>query len=255
MHASMPSTKTELIPAFADLPEALIAELNAIGRTRTFQSGQTVMYGGTHPDFIGCVRRGILRMVRRDVDGREQVVGLLADGDIFGRVFHGNLRFDKEAATDAEIVTFLRGPFEALVEKWPELELLIMSNLANELDHARDWMVLLTKHPMTARLASFLLMICCRWNNMANTGRFEHGKLVLRVPISRSDLSSLLGTQPETLSRTVHAMAEKGAFTILSPQEFEILDLDALLHLADDEEFASNERLASVRLRLKGEFG
>jgi CRP/FNR family transcriptional regulator len=245
--------KVAALPILSGLPEDLRSELDAMCRIRRFRAGQTVMVAGKHSEFIGCVRRGILRMVKREPDGREQVVGLLAQGNIFGRVFHGVLRFDKEAATDAEVYTFPRGPFEALASRRPELEQLVMSNISNELDHARDWLLLVSKHTIVERLAGFLTILCRQWEAFAGAARFEHGKLVVRVPIIRTDLASLLGTQPETLSRSIHALADKGVIAIRTPHEFEILDLKTLLDLAGDEQVTENELVESLRRQLRRE--
>jgi CRP/FNR family transcriptional regulator len=244
-----PNAKVEDLPGFSDLPETLRAELDAMVRRRTFPAGQTVMVAGTRAEYIGCVRRGIVRMVRRELDGHEQVVGLLAEGDMFGRVFHGVLRFDKEAVTDAEIYAFPRGPFEALASRWPELDRLLMSSISNELDHARDWLLLVSKDTVIEQVAGFLVVLCRRWESFAGVAQIEQGKLLVRVPIGRTDLGSLLGARSESLSRGVHALADKGVIAIRNPREFEILDLRALLELADDDQVTETGLLENLQGR------
>jgi len=246
----MQSTIIDSIPALSGLPETLRAELNALGRTRSFRAGQTVAVAGTTPDFIGFVSRGILRMVRREPDGSEIIVGLLGAGDIFGRLPNGVLSFDKEAATDAEIQAFPRGRFEALAATWPELEHLLASKLAHELEHAREWVALLSKHTITERLAAFLLTLCCRWDHLADVVRIENDRPVIHVPISRRDLASFLGTREETISRSVHALEDQGLIAIRTPHEFEVLKFGALVDLGGGADLVDEEDLAKLRRRL-----
>lgn len=246
----MQNTKIELLPDLAGLPEALRAELNAVGRTRSFPAGQTVAVAGTTPEFIGFVRRGILRMVHRQSDGREIIVGFLGAGDIFGRLPDGVLHYDKEAATDAEIHLFPRRRFEALLATWPELERLFASKLSHELEHAREWMVLLSKQKISERLAAFLLALCCRWENLANVVRIENGRPLIHVSISRADLASFLGTSPETISRTLHALQDQGLIAIRTPRDIEVLKFGAMVELGGAADLLGEEDLANLRGRL-----
>ena len=88
------------------LSRETIAELNALCRIHRYEPGQTVAVDGEHTDYIGFVKSGFLRMQKTLSDGRQHIVGLLVDGDMFGQVFSGPLHFDIEAATEAQICAF-----------------------------------------------------------------------------------------------------------------------------------------------------
>lgn len=225
----------EGLPQFSALPDHVRPELEACCRTRSYKAGQLVTDDGERPDFIGCVRKGILRMQKTLIDGRQHVVGLLVDGDMFGRVFDGPMHFAIEAATEAEICVFQRGPFESLLQRTPELERLILLNILNELDRARDWMMILANHKVAGRLAGFLMVLCTRFKGVDHLSRDNSGRLTVTIPISRTDLAHLLGTRQESISRAFHALADMGAIAILSPYKVEILAVDILAAEAGEE--------------------
>ncbi len=216
------------IRQLADLPPETRAELQGFCRLRSFSAGETIVHAGETPEFIGCVHKGILRMQKTLYDGRQHIVGLLVGGDMFGRVFNGPLEVDIEAATDAEVCAFRRAPFEALLSQSPELDRVVLLNILNELDRARDWMIILANNKVTGRLAGFLLFLCSRFVNIDHFLRVKDGELDVQIPLGRADVAHLLGTRRESISRAFRALAEDGTIIIRRPDLIRILDLDAL---------------------------
>jgi len=223
------------LPAFAPLPAPTLTELEMMRRPRCVRAGQIVLCEGDHPDDIGIVAQGILRMQKTLITGRQHIVGLLVAGDLFGRVFDGPVSFDVEAATDAVVWSFARRPFESLVERSPELERIVLLNLLTELDRARDWMMILGNRKVTGRLAGFLIVLCTRFGDVEDLMSSKDGVIEVTVPISRADMAHLLGARQETISRAFHALADAGMIEIRSPQSFAILKLDALLEEAGED--------------------
>lgn len=240
----------DAIAAFADMPASLRRELELIRRVRFYRPGQVVLCEGDTPEEIGLVRDGILRMQKTLVTGRQHIVGLLVTGDIYGRVFDGPVHFDVEAATDAVVWSFARRPFEALLERTPELERMVLRNLLNELDRARDWMMILGNRKVTGRLAGFLLVLCTRFAEVEHLVDTERGVICVTVPISRADIAHLLGARQETISRAFHALADAGLIAIRSPQTFEIVDLDGLVAETGEDSALQLSALSRLRDRL-----
>jgi CRP/FNR family transcriptional regulator len=236
------------IGPLSELPEETLAALEGMCRVRRFEAGQTLVYAGEEPDFVGCVRQGILRMQKTLRDGRQHIVGLLVEDDMFGRVFDGPLSVDIEAATDAEICTFQRAPFEALLLQSPELDRVVLLNTLNELDRARDWTVILANPRVKGRVAGFLIILCTRFAKVDHLVRPGDGTLEVKIPIARVDLAHLLGTRPESISRALHALAADGNIVVKTPDLIEILDLGAIAAEAGEDDVMSD---ASLREMLK----
>lgn len=221
------------------LPHETVSELERICRPRSFRAGQIVASGGDNPDFVGFVAEGILRMQKTLHDGRQHIVGLLVDDDMFGRSADLPLEYSVEAATDAEVLTFRRAPFEALLQQCPELDRLVLQRILNELDRARDWMIILANPHVRGRLAGFLMMLCTRYPTIDHVLRIGRSSVTIKVPISRTDLAHLLGTRTESISRALHALAADGSIVIRRPDVIEVRDLVALAAETGDQDWAN----------------
>lgn len=234
-------------PQFARLPADTLEALDEMCRHREYRAGQIVSDAGEDQNFIGVVRRGVLRMQKTLYDGRAHIVGLLVEGDMFGRVFDGPAQVAVEAATDAMICSFRRGPFQELLMRSPELDRALLLNMLSELDRARDWMVILANPTVRGRVAGFLLVLCTRFAEVDHLLQNGPDGLVVKIPISRVDLASLLGTRTESLSRAFHALADSGVIALRQPDLVEILDLNVLSAEAREDDVAG--------LSLPAEFG
>lgn len=224
------------LSAFDTLSDPVVEALASICRQRVFEKDAVVARESERLEYVGFIASGILRMQKVQVSGRFNIVGLLVEGDMYGRVHNGPLHFDLEAAARTEVCTFPRDRFEALTDRSPDLERLVLLNILNELDAAREWMLILTNHRVTERLAGFLLMLCRRWSNVARLARVEDGRVMLNIPVSRSDLAHFLGTRQESVSRAFHALADQGLLRLESPSRIEILDLTGLIDLSGTED-------------------
>lgn len=215
-------------PEIAALSGPLRQDLQALCRVATYAAGQTIVEVDTPSPIVGIVRQGILRMQKTHPDGRQQVVGLLIEGDMFGRVFDGPFHFALEAATDCEIYAFPKAPLEALLQRSPELNRVFLLNLLHELDRARDWMILLANPRVRGRLAGFFLLLCAQYHADDQVLSTVDRAIRVRIPISRLDLANLLGARPESISRALHAMADDGLIKIVRPDLIVMSRLDAL---------------------------
>lgn len=222
----------------SSLHPELLAALQSILRTIHFEVGQAVVHGDEKPSYVGAVTDGILKMQKTLPDGREHIVGLLVEGDMFGRVHHGAHTFSIEATTNTTVCAFPRGPFENLVDTWPELEQVILLDILDELDRAREWMLVLANHRTMERLAGFLVVLCQRWANVAKLQNNAERNPEIRIPLNRRDLAHFLGARPESISRAFHALADDLHIRIKTPYEIEILDLEGIVELCGLDDFA-----------------
>lgn len=230
--------------ALVDVRPETRAELETMCRPRRFVAGQTIIPEDEATDFVGCVLSGILRMQKTLADGRQHIVGLLVEGDMFGRIFDGASEFSVEAATDVEFCAFPRAQFEALLRRAPDLDRAVLLNILTELDRARDWMLILSNHRISCRLAGFLVLMVSRFAHVDHVLAPRDGGLEIRIPINRTDLAHLLGTRPESISRAYHLLRDEGDIEILDHDRVLVRDLDRLANRAGEDDILA---IPSVR--------
>lgn len=223
--------------AFSQLRPEIQDALGAMCRTKSYGAGQTIIHAQEKSGFIGCVLSGVLRMQRTLADGREHIVGLLVEGDVFGRVFDGAAEFSIETAADAEICAFPRAEFETLLTQSPDLERAVLLNVTNELDRAREWLIILSNQKIIGRIAGFLVLMCSRFRGVDHILQPRPEGVEVKIPVGRGDLAHLLGTRPESISRSLHSLKDQGAIDILEPDRLLIRDMKTLARAADEDEF------------------
>jgi CRP/FNR family transcriptional regulator, anaerobic regulatory protein len=205
--------------------------LAALGEVRTAAEGEVLLADGAEAAEVGYLLDGFVGMIKRLPDGRAHIIGLLAPTDIYGRIFDGPSHHAIEALTEVRICTFRRDAFEQLLRDDPEVERLFLLNLLDELDAAREWLLLMTGTRIVERVAAFLMILSRR----ITRDRGTDGPITIHVPLRRTALAHHLGTRPETLSRALHQLEADGVVQFLDPYRFKIPSLAKLTRALGEE--------------------
>lgn len=187
------------------------------------------MLEGRETPEIGYVVTGSLAMVKQLDDGRRHIVGLLLRGDMYGRLFDGPSDYRIEALTDADVLTCERSAFERVLSQNPKAERAFIVDVLDELEAAREWILVLSGPKIVQRFASLLLILARR---ELRGCRPAPAPLRVHVPVRRADLARYLGARPESLSRAAHELADLGLVRIIDADRFEILDRAGLVEAA-----------------------
>jgi CRP/FNR family transcriptional regulator len=212
------------------LPPDVTATLMDHTILRDVEVGQIVVERGVLSPEIGYVLDGTLAMIQVLEDDKRHIVGLLVPTDIYGRVFDGPSSYRIEALTAVRTISFERAPFERILREHPDAERLFLVHLLDEMDAAREWLLLISGRKAVHRLAS-LLTILLRRSPRHTADRPDD----VHVPLGRKDLAHYLGARPETISRAFHQMERKGILRIVDPSNVVILDRQALLAAAGED--------------------
>lgn len=209
-----------------EVTEALLSKATL----RDAAAGEVILERGVQSENVGYVLDGTLAMVQVLEDGRKHIVGLLVPTDIYGRLFDGSSSYRIEALSAARILSFPRTVFEQVLRANSDAEQLFLVHLLDEIDAAREWLMMMSGRKAVNRLASLLTILQRR-----SKYRQIDGRVVVQVPLSRKDLAHYLGARPETLSRAFHELEGRGVLKIINPYKFEILDERALIDASGDD--------------------
>lgn len=190
---------------------------------RSWRAGETITLEGAVLPFVGTIVRGCVTLSQSTEDGRVQTVGLMMPSDFIGRPGRAEAHCEVTAITDTTLCLFDRKQFERLLIETPTVARRLLQMSLDELDAARDWMLLLGCKTARERVATFLSLVLRR-------AAAEAAPLKAELPLGREAMASYLGLTIETVSRQITALRRDGIID-LAPGGRTVIcdDLDALL--------------------------
>jgi len=199
--------------------------LEEIKYYRTYAAGQTIFFADDPLEFVGSVVSGVSSLTRTLPDGRVQMVGLLLPSDFMGRPNRETIECDVVAETDVMLCCFRRKPFEQIIKDTPHVGQRLLEMTLDELDAAREWMLVLGRKTAREKIASLLHMIAVR---MASLKPDETKQATFTLPITRETMANYLGLTIETVSRQMSALKKDGLIAFDERRDIRVPDLDAL---------------------------
>jgi CRP/FNR family transcriptional regulator, anaerobic regulatory protein len=210
-----------------------LIELEQIKYYRSFQAGQTIIWSGDRMEFVGSVVSGIATLTQTMEDGRRQMVGLLLPSDFVGRPGRAIAAFDVTATTDLVMCCFRKKPFEEMMAATPHIAQRLLEMTLDELDAAREWMLLLGRKTAREKIASLISIIARR--DAALHLRTASAKWSVDLPLTREEMADYLGLTLETVSRQISALKKDGVIQLEGNRHVSIPDIDRLLEEAGDD--------------------
>jgi CRP-like cAMP-binding protein len=194
---------------------------------RTYEPGQPIYYEATPAFAAFHVEEGLVKIWRMGHAGDQHVLGLRGPGDVLGYravIYAGPYAVTAEPLERTIAATIPREVFVGLVRDDPRLAFRLLEVMAQRTLETEDRLLARVLDSVIKRTARVLLAL--GREHGAPPGRATH------LPRKREDLARLIGTTPETLSRTLHSLAARGILD-LSNREIHVRDMDSLRRLAD----------------------
>ena len=210
-----------------------LQRLEEIKYYRSFEAGQTVVWSGDPMDFVASVVSGIATLTQTMEDGRRQMVGLLLPSDFVGRPGRETAAYDVTATTDLVMCCFRKKPFDDVMLSTPHVGQRLLEMTLDELDAAREWMLLLGRKTAREKIASLIAIIARRDASLKLLT--AEGRVTVDMPLTREAMSEYLGLTLETVSRQISALRRDGVIEIQSKRHIIIPDFDRLVEEAGDD--------------------
>ena len=211
-----------------------INRLNAIAIQKRVPAGKVILSDQETQDYFANVISGVVKLSKTLADGRQQIVGLQFPSDFLGRPFGTRIAYDAQAATDVQLCTFSKSQFERLIKEIPGIEHRLFAHTLDELDAAREWMLLLGRKSAREKVASLLLMIARRSLAVGCTPHADGATVAFELPLSRNEIADYLGLTIETVSRQLTALKNADVITLPSLREVRVPDIGALERAAEE---------------------
>lgn len=207
-------TKKEYLrqtPIFSSLSDSELEEIVPLVIERKLRKNTVIFHEGDPASAFYLVKRGRVKVYKVSPYGREQVLSIFGDGQIFGDVptFDGG-PYPATAATmeDSEIYLIKRDDFNEVVRSHPEIALKVIGVLGGRLRHALELIRDLSFKQVPHRLAGLLLKLGEEY------GRETKDGLLVTLSLSRQDLADIVGTSRETVTRELKKMERAGMLIV-----------------------------------------
>lgn len=207
--------------------------LDAIKYYRTVEAGHAIVWSGDEMDFVGSIVTGIATLSQTMEDGRTQMVGLLLPSDFVGRPGRRSAAYDVTATTDVMLCCFRKRPFEALMARTPHIGQRLLEMTLDELDAAREWMLLLGRKSAREKIATLLAIIIRRDASVHVPA--DGGAVAFDLPLTRDAMADYLGLTLETVSRQVSALKRDGVIVLQGKRHIVVPSFERLIEETGDD--------------------
>lgn len=198
-------------PLFQDLEDRQRNALAHIAVLQTYSKGDVLFWEGDEGTGFFIVKSGKIKVFKLGADGKEQILHFFDQGDHFAEVpaFDGG-RFPASAAaiSPATVIFIPRAPFLSVLQQHPTLAIALLGTFARHLRRLAHLVDSLSFKEVPERLAHYLLTL---------SERHEQSDVVT-LDVPKSQLAALLGTIPETLSRSFNKLAQDGLIEVEGAQ-------------------------------------
>lgn len=181
-----------------DISPSDLEQLDTIVATRRrTKKGATLFKSGDEFRSLFAVRSGFFKTLVSTSDGRNQITGFQAPGELLGLdgVSTEHHSVDAVALEDSEVCILPYPDLERIARDFPPLQHQLHRVMSREIVRENDVLLLLGSMKAEERVAAFILNISERYKRLG----YASGEFVLRM--TRQEIGSFLGLKLETVSR------------------------------------------------------
>lgn len=224
------TNKIANVSFFEGLSSKYLTKLSRIAIEQTCCKGDSVFLEGAKAVGFYVVLSGRVKIYKLSQDGKEQILHIFGPGECFGEVpvfAGGNYPAHATALEESAVLFFPRDSFVGLIKNEPALALNMLAVLSLRLRRFTHLIEDLSLKDVPGRLAAYLVYLS-----------EKSGKASLELDVTKTQLASILGTIPETLSRILTKMCQSGILQV-EGRKIRLLDRKTLEDLAAGEKMLS----------------
>jgi CRP/FNR family cyclic AMP-dependent transcriptional regulator len=202
--ANMTTTNnTELLRStdlFAELDDQSLHDILGASDTRRLRRGETVFLEDDLPDGIYVVVKGRVAIANRSFDGRESLVALMEEGDLFGEMGlfdDGGRSADARALEATTVLAIPYEPVQRLYETRPELMWNVVQLLVSRLRNMDSALADSVFLDVTGRTAKRLL-------------EMSDDRDSFTLPVTQEELAGMVGASRERVNKAIAQFVRLG---------------------------------------------
>ena len=213
------------ISLFEDLTIDELQKMISFMKKKSIPKGMHVFFKEDPLHSVYFIEKGIVKIYKTDLNGKEQIVSLLKDGDMFPHVgFFQSRTYPANALVveDASFIYLSTADLKEMVLHYPEVSIKlfrVMEDKIMELQSSLEAQVLNNTYEQVVKL---LLRL-----QHAHGVLQEDGSYMLPMHITQNEIAQMIGAARETISRSLSKMRKKGLISD-SNEGYMLLNVEAL---------------------------
>ena len=176
--------------------------LQKLARRKSYSENQMIFSEGEKSDFLPIVERGKVKMVRFPEVGKEVIIGIFEDGEMFAvpPVFDGgNFPSTALAMEETTLLLLYRNDFLRLLRESSEFSFVVIGWMCEMLREKTATINNLATASPEHRVGNVLLRLAEK----------EEPETTVKISLRRQDIAEIAGLTTETTIRVIRRLAEK----------------------------------------------
>ncbi|MBN2892385.1 MAG: Crp/Fnr family transcriptional regulator [Bacteroidales bacterium] len=212
---------------FKHLGKEQIELLNYEKACNLYKRGDIVYHEGHKGGGVYCVNKGVLKLYKTGIDGKEQIIRFAKPGDLIG--FRSVLS-DESSCTTAKVIEdailcFIPSKlFVELASKNAEFSMHLIRLSCKELGESNKYILDLAQKTLRERVAEVLLLL------FDTFGLDEEN--YIQVSLTREEVANIVGTATESVIRQLSDFKKEGSID-LKGRRIKVLDLEKLKKISE----------------------
>lgn len=212
---------------FKKLDEEEFRRLNFDKTCSIYKKGTVIYREGSRLTGFFCVTKGIVKIIKTGIDGKEQIIRFAKKGEI---IAYRSLLSQELACTTAKVIEdaiLCHIPYQTLLylirSNW-QFSHHMLQVVCRELREANDYIADIAQKTVRERLAEVLLLLKENFELDPNNN--------LQISLTREELANIVGTATETVIRLLSEFKHDNLIEI-NGRKIKLLDITELKRIAN----------------------
>lgn len=192
-----------------------------------YKRGSIIYHEGNRTNGFYCIHKGVVKIYKTGIDGREQIVAFAKKGDIIGyrSIISGELACSSAKVIEDSVLCYIPGEsLISLVKTNGNFSLAVVKQTCKELGEANSYITDIAQKTVRERLAEVLL-------DLKNTFDLDDDG-ILQISLTREELANIVGTATESVIRLLSEF-KSDKLIELSGRRIKILDIKKLQKISN----------------------
>ncbi len=192
---------------FSCLKDEELKSISSLFDILSFKNNETIFSEGDPSDKFYILSEGNVKILKHTMMGKDIILEIMSPGDIFGGVaVLDNKPFpaSANAMKSTSVIKISRQNLLKIMDEYPILKLEIVKYFSDKLRDAHEMLKNIATERVERRIAALLLKLS------EKVGIDDEGYRKINFPLTRQEISEMVGTTVETCIRTMSKFQKNG---------------------------------------------